>query len=170
MSTHVGRVGSCCNNYNTQNGMYIGPYLTQDVNSSITEPRIKAYSGWASYKNVKSGQYNRQSCWNCADFKGYPQTPGLYDLNIDDTPLPLPNYRAMNNADEYYQIYQSERLRNSPGQYGSDYVNYLNTQCGNLYPRRYVKGNWPDERLIYTNTPARGCDTVKEGQAVCSKR
>lgn len=170
MSTHVGRVGSCCNNYNVQSGMYLGPYLNQDINATIEEPRIKPYSGWASYKNVKSGQYNRQLCWTCAGFKGYPQTPGLYDLNIVDTPPPMPNYPAMAKADDHYQIYQAERLQNHPGHYGSWYVNYLNEECGSLYPKRYVKGNWPDEQLIYTNTPARGCNTVKEGVSVCGQR
>ena len=162
MSSYVGRVGSCCNNYNVQNGMYLGPYLAQDVNASILNPRIKPYSGWASYKNVKSGQYNRQLCWTCGGFKGFPQDPGVYDLNIVDTPPPMPNYPAMKRADEFYQIYQADRLSNHPGSYGSGYVNYLNTQCGSLYPERYVKGFWPDEQLIYTNTPARGCRTVKE--------
>ena len=115
----------------------------------------------ASYKNVKSGQYNRQLCWNCADFKGYPQTPGVYDLNIVDTPLAMPNYKAMAKADRNYQIYQSERMSNHPGSYDGPYVNYLNEECRSVYPKRYVKGNWPDEQLIYTNTPARGCHTVK---------
>lgn len=166
MSTYVGRVGSCCNNYNYQSGMFLGPYLTQDVNADTQKPRVKPYSGWASYKNVKSGQYNRQLCWNCGDFKGFPQTPGVYDLNIVDTPIPLPNQRAMNQADLHYQIYQAQRLRNSSGN-----CNYLNDNCsGKIYPKRYVKGNWPDEQLIYTNTPARGCNTVKEGQNVCDGR
>nr|QBK87676.1 MAG: hypothetical protein LCMAC202_00120 [Marseillevirus LCMAC202] len=167
MSTYVGRVGSCCNNYNYQNGMFLGPYLVQDMNASVMKPRIKPYSGWASYKNVKSGQYNRQLCWTCGDFKGYPQTAGVYDLNIVDTPPPMPDYQAMANADEYYQIYQAERMSNHPGSYGAEYVNYLNNECGALYPKRYVKGNWPDEQLIYTNTPANGCNTVAAGKPVC---
>ena len=159
MSTYVGRVGSCCNNYNVQNGMYIGPYLSEDMPTSAVEPRIKPYSGWASYKNVKSGQYNRQLCWNCAGFIGYPQTPGVYDLNIVNTPLPMPNYEAMAEADRRYQIYQARRMSNDPGTYSGPYVNYLNEDCGFMYPKRYVKGNWPDEQLIYTNTPSRGCNT-----------
>lgn len=158
------RVGSCCNNYNTQDGMFIGPYLTQDMPASAINPRIKPYSGWASYKNVKSGQYNRQLCWRCADFKGFPQTPGVYDLNIADTPSPMPDYSAMQKADTFYQIYQAERMRNHPGSYTGDYVNYLNFDCGSLYPQHYVKGYWPDEQLIYTNTPARGCNTVRDNQ------
>lgn len=125
----------------------------QDINASIMAPRIKPYSGWASYKNVKSGQYNRHLCWPCAGFKGYPQAPGLYDLNIVDTPPPMPNYQAMARAHENYQIYQAARLQTHPGSYNSHYVNYFNTQCNSLYPKQYVKGNWPDEQLIYTNTP-----------------
>lgn len=161
MSTGTGKVGSCGNNYNVQDGMYLGPYLTQDMPATAVQSRIKPYSGWASYKNVKSGQYNRQLCWNCRDFKGYPQTPGLYDLNIVDTPIALPDYPAMATADEYYQIYQAERLSNHPGVYGDGYVNYFNTECSSLYPQRYVKGNWPDEQLIYTNTPTPGCNLKK---------
>lgn len=157
--TYIGRVGSCCNDYNVQDGMFIGPYLPVEVNASILEPRIKASTGWDNYRNVKSGQYNRQHCWNCADFKGYPQTPGVSNLNIDDKPQPLPDYKAMAEANEAYQIYQAERLSLDPGRYGTDYVNYFNTQCGSVYPKRYVKGYWPDEQLIYTNTPARGCNT-----------
>lgn len=162
MSTYVGKVGSCCNNYNVQNQMFIGPYAFQDINATILYPRIKPYSGWASYKNVKSGQYNRQLCWTCKDFKGYPQTPGVYDLNIIDTPPALPDYYLMDVADRNYQIYQKRRMQNYPGRYGSDYVNYLTSQCGFLYPKRYIKGNWPDEQLIYTNTPARGCNTIQQ--------
>lgn len=149
------------NNRNYQAGMYVGPYLAEDVNANTLGPKIKPYSGWASYKNVKSGQYNRQLCWKCADFKGYPQTPGVYDLNIVDTPTALPDYQAMAVADQHYQMYQADRLSNHPGSYGSGYVNYLNNECGALYPRRYVKGYWPDEQLIYTNTPAGGCHLKK---------
>ena len=167
MSSYVGHVGSVGNNHNTQSNMYIGPYLVQDMNADILKPRIKPYSGWASYKNVKSGQYNRQLCWPCGDFKGFPQTAGTYDLNIVDTPLPRPNYNAMKVADDHYKRYQHRRMQNHPGSYGTDYVNYLTTQCGNLYPKRYVKGNWPDEQLIYTNTPANGCNTVAAGTPVC---
>jgi hypothetical protein len=169
MSTYVAKVGSCCNNFNYQNGMLIGPYLMQDVNATALKPRIKPYSGWASYKNVKSGQYNRELCWTCAGFKGYPQTAGVYDLNIINSPPALPNPIEMNKADKRYQIYQATRMSNDPGSYGTPYVNYLNDQCGALYPKRYVKGYWPDERKIYTNTPAGGCNTVKEGISVCQK-
>ena len=146
-------VGSCCNNFNVQSNMYLGPYLNQDINATVLTPRVKPYSGWSSYKNVKSGQYNRQLCWTCSGFKGFPNSAGVYDLNIVDTPPALPNYRAMANADFNYQIYQKTRMSNG-------YNNYLDSKCGSLYPRRYVKGNWPDEQLIYTNTPTRGCNTT----------
>ena len=156
MSTNIGKIGSCCNNYSIQNGMFVSPYLSEDINAGqYLEPKIKPYSGWASYKNNKSGQFNRQLCWKCHDFKGYPQSPGLYNLDINDKPPILPNYRAMKKADIDYQIYQAKRLSINPGSYGSDYVNYFNTQCGFLYPKRYVKGNWPDEQLIYTNVPTK---------------
>jgi len=157
MNSYVGRVGSCCNNFNYKDGMLIGPYQAQNFLATDLNPRIKPYSGWASYKNVKSGQYNRELCWPCKDFKGYPQTPGVFDLNIVNSPPALPNYAEMQRKDTEYQIYQAERMENHPGSYGGEYVNYLNNQCGYLYPKRYVKGYWPDEQLIYTNTPANGC-------------
>ena len=160
MSSYVGKVGSCCNNYNVQNGMFNGPYLNQTINTSILEPRIKPYSGWASYKNNISGQFNRQLCYNCYDFKGYPQTPGLYPVNIQNSKLPRPNPNNLKLADDFYQIYQAERLSNDPGSYNSNYVNYLNNQSSYLYPKRYVKGHWPDEKLIFTNTPTNSCNTV----------
>jgi len=156
--SYIGKVGSCCNNYNTSSGMYTGPYMSQDVNADITMPRIKPYSGWASYKNNKSGQFNRQLCWTCSDFKGFPQTPGVYDLNIINTPLPLPDYNKMRQANFNYLQYQARRMSNHPGAYGTDYVNYLTSECGFMYPKRYEKGNWPDEQLIYTNTPFKGTE------------
>ncbi len=169
MSTHVGRVGSCCNDTNYHSGMLIDPYMVQDINAEVLMPRIKPYSGWASYKNVKSGQYNRELCWTCAGYRGFPQAAGVYDLNIVDGPPALPNPQKWKETDERYQRYQAARMSNDPGSYGSGYVNYLNNQCGALYPRQYVKGNWPDEQLIYTNTPANGCNTVREGTPVCGK-
>lgn len=161
MSTHVGTVGTCCNQPNVINGMFNGPFFVQDQYAESMLPRVKAYSGWSSYKNVKSGQYNRTSCWKCHDFKGFPQTPGVYDLNIVDTPpRPDPTRAQQLAADKRYQVYQAVRMNNNPGRYGSNHVNYLNSQCGSLYPKRYIKGNWPDEQLIYTNTP-------KGGQSTC---
>jgi hypothetical protein len=161
----VATPNKCCNNFNYQGGMYMGPYLPQEMPASAMNPRIKPYSGISSYKNVKSGQYNRQLCWPCADFKGFPQAPGVYNLNIVDTPPPMPDYNAMKLADFNYQIYQNRRMQNSSIIYNKKgenvYSNYLDTCCGNLYPNQYVKGNWPDEKLIYTNAPANGCHTVK---------
>ena len=168
MSVYVGKVGSCCNNYNVQNNMFVGPYASQDVNASILQPRIKPYSGWASYKNNKSGQFNRQLCWKCSDFKGYPQAAGVYPLNIVDTPPLIPNYKVQEIADKNYQIYQAERMKNDPGSYGTNHVNYLNTTCGKVYPKQYVKGHWPDEQLLYTNTPKNGCNAVRAGTPVCN--
>lgn len=128
------------------------PYFVPEPTMSSLKPRIKAYSGWSSYKNVKSGNYNRQSCGQCLGFKGFPQTPGVYDLDIVDTP-PRVNNSNNRNIDLRYQIYQAERMSNGIHGCNSGYRNYLDEQRYNLYPQRYVKGNWPDERLIYTNTP-----------------
>ena len=119
--------------------------------------RIKSYNGWANYYNVKSGDYNRQKCWKCGDLKGFPQTPGLYNLNIVNPPQPTNNYITSQNLqtlqNSYNKLIQSMRMANDPGSYSGPYVNYLNEECHSLYPKRYVKGNWPDEQLIYTNTP-----------------
>lgn len=150
----------CCNNGNIQSGMFLGPYLTQDVDASaVLNPRLKMNTGWSNYKNVKSGNYNRRPCWRCADFKGFPQAPGVYPLNIDNSTPPLPNRAAMDIADQHYQIYQAARLSNNPGSYCGDYVNYHNNDCGFVYPERYVKGYWPDEQLIYTNVAKGSCTT-----------
>lgn len=130
------------------------PYFVQEPTMSSLKPRIKAYSGWSSYKNVKSGNYNRQSCGECLGFKGFPQTPGVYDMNIVDTPPTLGNPVTQGVADLKYQIYQADRMSNGIHGCCSGYRNYLDEQRYDLYPQRYVKGNWPDERLIYTNTPA----------------
>ena len=155
MSIQIGKVGSCCNNYDVRDGMFVAPY-TQSSNTipiDAIKPRLKANTGWSNYKNVKSGQYNRQSCWKCADFKGIPDAPGVYDLNITDVSIPEPNFAGMKQADAQYQEYQAFRMQNNPGCYGTDHVNYLNNQCAKVYPKRYMKGNWPDEQLIYTNAP-----------------
>ena len=59
MSTHVNNtVGKCCNNYDYHFGMKIDPYLVHTYYADAMPPRVKAYSGWSSYKNVKSGYYN----------------------------------------------------------------------------------------------------------------
>jgi len=116
-------------------------------------PHLKMYSGLSSYKNVKSGNYNRQPCWTCHNFKGFPQTAGLFDLNViqpnqQSYQLSTPKYYSMNSNR------QAHRLDNHSGTYKSGYVNYLNQEQTYLYPKRYIKGFWPDEQLIYTNTPS----------------
>jgi hypothetical protein len=159
MSTYVAQLNQCCNNFNYQRGMYMGPYLTQDIMTNVIEPRIKPYSGWSSYKNVKSGQYNRELCWSCKDFKGFPQDPGVYNLNIINTPLNIPDYNKMKIADENYQTYQKTRMSNFSNI--NNYNNYLmDNKCYYLYPKQYINGNWPDEQLIYTNTPSNGCNII----------
>lgn len=145
---------SCCGsrNKNVQAGMYNGPFFVQnDIPATALNPRIKPYSGWASYKNVKSGNYNRQLCWPCGDFQGYPQTPGFFDQNIVDSPVPMPNVQQMEIADKNYIKYQRTRMQSNDSEFNKNYLN--GTTCSLLYPKKYVKGNWPDEQLIYTNTP-----------------
>jgi hypothetical protein len=167
MGTYVGRVGGNINGIT--DGIFTAPYALQDQQAGAY-PRVKAYTGWASYKNVKSGQYNRQLCGECLSYKGFPQDAGVYNLNISNTPPPPPNYAAMQRVNEFYQIYQADRMNNQPlgnalsanglpaGAYGSKYVNYLNAQSGSLYPQQYVKGYWPDEQLEFTSTPTGNCN------------
>ena len=112
-----------------------------DINTDILNPRIKAYTGWANYKNVKSGNYNRQECWNCSTFKGFPQTPGVYNLNITNTPPPV-----LCNIYPYSSEYQRRRMSNYPGKFGTQYVNYLNEKQLPIPLHRYIKGFWPDEK------------------------
>jgi len=110
-------------------------------------PHLKLNGGFSNYKNVKSGNYNRQPCWTCHDFKGFPQTPGLFDLNIVNAP------QISEKKLHFHKVFQPHRLSNHPGSYNSGYVNYLNEDSSYLYPKRYIKGFWPDEQLVYTNTP-----------------
>lgn len=151
MSTYV---NSCCNNRSVQSGMFIGPYLPTDLSLVYKIPRVKTYSGWDNYKNAKTGQYNRQVCGYCAKFKGFPQTPGVYNTRLADAYAndELEMYkREMANC--RYAEYQKRRMEIYPGDVNGDYNNYFNTTCNYLYPQKYVKGNWPDEKLIYTNIP-----------------
>lgn len=123
-------------------------------------PQIKANSGWNNYKNVKSGKYNRNVCWNCSDFKGFPQTPGVYPLNIVNGPCSLPSYSNNQKWADFMKIYQARRMQNSSPNI-PNYENYLDAQGYFLYPKQYVKGNWSSEQLIYTNVPNNSCHTVK---------
>jgi len=133
-------------------GKHTKPFLVQE--DTFLSPRIVPYNGWDSYKNVKSGQYNRQLCWTCSNFIGYPQEPGLYNLNINYGHLqPILNDERLDNR---YIEYQKRRLSNYEGvQQNGMYRNYLDSNNCNfkLYPKKYVSGNWPDQQLLYTNTP-----------------
>jgi len=135
-------------------------YSFQENTTDNLKPRIRPYSGWASYKNNKSGNFHRSLCWTCSQATGFPQTAGLYPLNIDNTPVanhsPTPD--TIQQLQTRYDSYQQHRLSNHGGQWNGYYVNYLNDQCGNSYPRRYVKGFWPDEQKQVTNTSVNGID------------
>jgi len=116
------------------------------------DPRVKMYTGWASYKNVKSGNYNRQPCWECAGYHGYPDTPGVFNLNLT---YPAPVAEAPSPHFERVDCKPPSRC-NANGSILTGYYNYLNTEHAVLAPRNYVKGYWPDEQLIYTNVPQPG--------------
>lgn len=115
----------------------------QDIVISNYGPRVKLYSGWSNYMNVKSGKYNRQICYPSQKCKNYPQTPGVFNLKIEYPPLPT----------QTHPYSAPQRMCNCSGKHGTKYVNYLNTEHYYLPPKEYVKGYWPSENLIYTNTP-----------------
>jgi len=121
----------------------------QDIVINNYGPRAKLYNGWSNYMNVKSGKYNRQICYPYQKCENYPQTPGVFNLTLD-----YPSIPTQKNFD--FNTYQQKRMCNCPGTHGTAYVNYLNTEHYYLQPKEYIKGYWPSERLIYTNTPT-GC-------------
>lgn len=163
MAAHVASVGSCCNDFSTRYGLPTS-YNMQDQKATSLIPRVTPYSGWASYKNVKSGQYNRHLCWNCSSAKGFPQSAGVYPVTTANPSISTmdPNYQRW--VSKKYDIYQQARMCNNPNMekynvpkspYSTfdQYSNYHDTTCKKLYPKRYVKGNWPDEQLELTKTP-----------------
>jgi hypothetical protein len=105
---------------------------------------IAPYSGWASYKNVISGNYNRRLCWTCSTAKSFPQAAGVYPLNVT-TNVTTNEPQSNNQLNNEYLLYQEARMSNNPGTVASGYYNYHNKERYNLYPRQYVKGYWPDE-------------------------
>jgi len=146
MSTYVDGVNP--DNDMITAGMVNYPYdpTSQDVNP----PNFVPYSGWASYKNVISGNYNRRPCWKCNTAQGIQQDiPGVYPLNIS---LKRPQEISQEQANERFRIYQETRMSNNPGIMGIN-ANYHNKERYNLYPREYVKGHWPDEQVSVTRTP-----------------
>jgi hypothetical protein len=142
---------------------YTSPYSSSDTTTDNLIPRVRPYSGWASYKNNKSGQFNRSLCWTCGQAQSFPQTPGTYPLNIDNRPvIQLPTEHQKNTLNKEYQQYIQRRIDNYPGNWNGYYVNYLNEECGSIYPKRYVKGFWPDEQKQVTNTPTQGFSTYPD--------
>ena len=141
-----------CGICNSNNTLYD---LQPENSTSNLIPRIRPYSGWASYKNNKSGNFNRSLCWNCAGATSFPQTPGVYDLNIDNRPVRTDNLSntQQQQLQDFYDQYQRHRLSNHGGQWNGYYINYLNTQCVHIPPKKYVKGYWPDEQKQVTYTP-----------------
>lgn len=157
MSTYVGRVGQpYSDNYVYRYGLNESSYTPPEQHVSDTWPRILPYTGWASYKNVKSGLYNRPICTPCVFQKGFGASPGVYPMNYDNRPAAPPygiNRREMNLQQNAYEKYQDRRMSIYPGDVGTDYVNYFNNQCGYVYPKRYIKGSWPDERITENLLP-----------------
>jgi len=155
MSTFVNSpVGYNGSDHLTRYGMINEPYLMQDQRAfpQLT-PTVVPYNGWASYKNVISGNYNRHLCWNCSTAIGFPQSPGVYDLNI----APPAGYGIPTNyikdVNRRYADYQKIRMCNNPGNALKGYSNYHNTEQYRLPPKEYVKGWWPDEQQDVTKVP-----------------
>ncbi len=156
MSTFVGRVGQPYSDnyiyrYNLNESSYVPP--TQYV--SDTWPRILPYSGWASYKNVKSGLYNRPICTPCVHQKGFMQAPGTFPINYDNRPSAPPfglSRQERNFQNDVYANYQDRRMSLHPNSYYG-YSNYFNTDCASAYPKRYIKGSWPDEQITENILP-----------------
>lgn len=157
MSTYVNQV-----NPDTRivAGMVTYPYNHDPTSDDISPPNFVPYSGWASYKNVISGNYNRRPCWKCSSAQGIQQDiPGVYPLNIS---LKRPQEITEEQAyilNERYRIYQETRMNNNPGIMGIN-ANYHNKERYNLYPIEYVKGHWPDEQISVTRTPVINYNTV----------
>lgn len=179
MSTFVSdRYASLGNDTLRRYGIITNPYEMQD---QTAYPRITPTwifpSNYHNFKNAKSGQYNRRTCDKCANFVGFPQSPGIYPITTGPpfatNEIPI-NYQKMVNAQ--YKNYQQARMCNNPG-YPSilgegksgtmptfkpgtcgsyripGYSNYHDKTQVNLYPKRYVKGWWPDEQQDVTNIP-----------------
>jgi hypothetical protein len=142
-------------------GIHTSPYLMNDIRAT---PRVE--SQWAfpgtlsSWKNVKSGNYNRRDCWRCQNATSpVAQGPGLYPLH----PVPPASYpeipiQYQKDANKQYEIYQKVRMCNStsnscgfplpPG-----YSNYHDKTQFNIYPKQYIRGTWPDEMQDVTRAP-----------------
>ncbi len=147
MATHVGRVGVVGNDPLRRYNLLNEEYLMQDrITTTELTPYLVPYSGWASYKNVKSGQYNRRLCWNCHSAKSFPQAVGVYPLNVAETPPWQTTSEYVQGANAKYEDYQKHRMCNNPGVVGSGHSNWHNKERYNLYPKEYVKGWWPDEQ------------------------
>ena len=145
MSIYVGEV-----NINAlPSGMELPRIPKSTASATVEYPRLKASTGWNNYKNVKSGQYNREVCWPCSKFPGFLGQTGTYPRYISNAPPALPNEQAIQNEKAALFAYEDYRMNQHTGSCST----YLNDNVYKLYPKRYVKGNWPDEKLIYTNAP-----------------
>lgn len=160
----VDYVSNVHKNWIYANGSLVLPYAqnsgSPDIPVPSLAPRIRPYSGWSSYKNVKSGDYNRALCWPCAKQQGFNQDPGVYPLNIDSRPPYRIPQNYINWSQEDYDAYVKRRMDIFPGNIQSSYVNYFNNQCYQLPPERYIK-TWPSELLESVDElPAEGWKTI----------
>lgn len=149
MSSYVAPVGKLYSNNDVYRyGLNAEQYEAQQHRTSDLQPRVKTYGGWASYKNSKSGQYNREICSQCAQMQGFDQSPGVYPIEYDHSREPpefglYRNQKRQNNRD--YETYQCRRMSIHPGNVFSNYNNYFNNQCGNIYPKRYVNHTYENQ-------------------------
>lgn len=108
------------------------------------ETAIAPYTGWSSWKNNVSGNFNRTLCDTC---KGVcegklPNAPGLYPINRVEVP---PSQFARCPSDTRKRI---------PNPKNYTYLDDPGVVLGAPYrPFKYERGWWPDEYLNTFNEP-----------------
>lgn len=145
------------NNVNRRYGLPDMPYesTSNDKNAYVyTTPTFVFPSNYNNFKNVKSGKYNRRTCFPFKfPLNGYGQSPGVYPITLGAPPninyIPENYQRDVNKEYDYYQkVRMCNGGKNSAcGIYDPPgYSNYFSTEQYNLYPKQYMK-TWPDELL-----------------------
>lgn len=117
-------------------------------NCALQTSAIAPYSGWSSWKNNISGNFNRRLCDTCKDSSCnaiLPNAPGVYPVNrvavkVEAEALsrqPEPVRRCVKNPKNYSYLDYPGRLEQ-----GTPYK-----------PVEYTRGFWPDEYLNTFNHP-----------------
>ena len=127
-------------------GLHTLPYLMNDTATNNQNYTWAYPSTLSSYNNVKSGNYNRRSCWPCQNARSVAvQDHGIYPLH----PAPAPHYPQVpieyqKDANRRYEIYQKVRMCNNPNSCGSytapGYSNYHDRTHYDLYVLQDTSG------------------------------